>query len=208
MKGINFLLSTLASGPQYRVQNVSSASASLSLSEEIPNRRMRIRHGGDHAMSSRPKVENISSRFWSISVSEGPGPYFAQIPKRDFFGVLAGDCSGMEAKIGLIACRTTCSGVVPAARAFARSFASSEDVSGCLAICLYVPETPLSGIGIEHVPAHRLGRDSNGSCGGLAKSSSTRPITSVNRSAGQPFFTASATIDSGTRAWHRRSGGV
>jgi hypothetical protein len=34
----------------------------------------------------------------------------------------------------------------------------------------------------------------------LAKSSSTRPITSVSRSAGQPFLTASATTDSGTRA--------
>ena len=31
-------------------------------------------------------------------------------------------------------------------------------------------------IGIEQVPAHRLGRGSNRICGGLAKSSSTRPI--------------------------------
>ncbi len=64
------------------------------------------------------------------------------------------------------------------------------------------------GIGTEQVPARRVGRGSDGGCGGLAKSSSTRPITSVNRSAGQPLFTASAMIDSGTQASKYSSGGV
>jgi hypothetical protein len=48
--------------------------------EQIPYRGVGIRDGYDHAISSRPNVENISARFWSISSSDGAGPYWLQIP--------------------------------------------------------------------------------------------------------------------------------
>src|SRR5271166_3168118 len=102
------------------------ASREFWIVEQVPDRGVGIRDGRNHAMSSRPKVENISARFWSISSSEGPGPYCDQIPRRDSFAVLTGKtCSGKEDRIGSMAWRTTCSGVVPASRAFARSLASS-----------------------------------------------------------------------------------
>ena len=93
--------------------------------EQAPDRGVGIRDGRNHAMSSRTKVEDISARFWSISSSEGPGPYCGpRRSRRDFFAVLTGGtCSGIEARIGSIAWRTTCSGVVPASRAFAGSLA-------------------------------------------------------------------------------------
>jgi hypothetical protein len=76
-------------------------------------------------------VEFISGRARAI---------VAQMPRRDFFSVLTGGtCSGIEARIGSIAWRTISSGVEPAARAFARSFASSAGGNGIVRFIAGVP---------------------------------------------------------------------
>ena len=57
----------------------------------------------------------------------------------------------------------------------------------------------------------KMGAGTVGDLGAVAASrlsSSIRPITSVSRSAGQPFLTASATTDSVTRASPCRSGRI